>query len=109
MKFGFVAKRRGAWPVNLMCEALGVSRGGFYAWLMRPRSRRSLDDEKLGAQVRTAAGNKLAPTYSTTSSGSTTRGAGIRRLATSVPYSSNKLKKLRSVSTKPAAAQLGRA
>ena len=21
MKFGFVAKHRGAWPVNLMCEA----------------------------------------------------------------------------------------
>ncbi len=50
MKFGFVTKHRGAWPVNLMCEALGVSRGGFYAWLARPRSRRSLDDEKLGAQ-----------------------------------------------------------
>ncbi len=51
MKFGFVAKHRGAWPVNLMCEALGVSRGGFYAWLTRPRSRRSLSDEVLGAQV----------------------------------------------------------
>mgnify|MGYP001185025388 CR=1 FL=1 len=52
MKFGFVAKHRGAWPVNLMCEALGVSRSGFYAWLVRPRSRRSLDDEVLGSQVR---------------------------------------------------------
>lgn len=52
MKFGFVAKHRGACPVNLMCELRGVSRGGFYAWLMRPRSRRSLDDEKLGAQMR---------------------------------------------------------
>ena len=52
MKFGFVAKHRGAWPVNLMCEALGVSRGGFYAWLTRPRSPRSLSDEVLGAQVR---------------------------------------------------------
>ena len=51
MKFGFVAKHRGAWPVNLMCEALGVSRGGFYAWLTRPRSLRSLSDEVLGAQV----------------------------------------------------------
>ena len=51
MKFGFVAKHRGAWPVNLMCEALGVSRGGFYAWLTRPRSQRSLSDEMLGAQV----------------------------------------------------------
>ena len=51
MKFGFVAKHRGAWPVNLMCEALGVSRGGFYAWLARPRSLRNLSDEVLGAQV----------------------------------------------------------
>lgn len=51
MKFGFVAKHRGARPVNLMCEALGVSRGGFYAWLTRPRSQRSLSDEVLGAQV----------------------------------------------------------
>jgi putative transposase len=52
VKFGFVAKHRGAWPVNLMCEALGVSRGGFYAWLTRPRSRRSLSDEALSTQVR---------------------------------------------------------
>ncbi|HHC8922958.1 TPA: IS3 family transposase [Stenotrophomonas maltophilia] len=51
VKFGFVAKHRGAWPANLMCEALGVSRGGFYAWLTRPRSQRSLSDEVLGAQV----------------------------------------------------------
>src|SRR5437879_4978473 len=35
-----------------MCEALGVSRGGFYAWLTRPRSQRSRSDEELGAKVR---------------------------------------------------------
>ena len=52
MKFEFVAKHRGAWPVNLLCEALGVSRSGFYAWLVRPPSRRSQADEVLGAQVR---------------------------------------------------------
>ena len=52
MKFEFVAKHRGAWPVNLMCEALGVSRSGFYAWRSRPPSQRSLDDEVLGVQVR---------------------------------------------------------
>lgn len=52
MKFGFIAKHRGDWPVNLMCEALGVSRGGFYAWLTRLPSHRSRQDEKLGVQVR---------------------------------------------------------
>ena len=51
MKCGFVAKHRGAWPVNLMCEALGISRSGFYVWLDRPRSRRSLEDDVLGARV----------------------------------------------------------
>ncbi|VVE54976.1 IS3 family transposase [Pandoraea fibrosis] len=52
MKFGFMAKHRGIWPVNLMCDALGVSRSGFYAWLSRPPSQRSQDDEVLGERVR---------------------------------------------------------
>ncbi len=52
MKFAFVAKHRGIWPAGWLCGALGVSRGGFYAWLGRPRSRRSRSDEELGAKVR---------------------------------------------------------
>lgn len=52
MKYRFVAKHRGAWPINLMCGTLGVSRSGFYAWLSRPRSQRSLEDEAIGRRVR---------------------------------------------------------
>ena len=52
MKFVFIAKHRGIWPANWMCEALGVSRGGFYAWLTRPRSKRSRENEELGTKVR---------------------------------------------------------
>ena len=33
MKFSFIAKHRGIWPADWICGALGVSRGGFYAWL----------------------------------------------------------------------------
>src|ERR1700739_3056470 len=35
-----------------MSGGVGVSRGGFYSWLTRPRSRRSRSDEDLGAKVR---------------------------------------------------------
>src|SRR6516164_9263725 len=52
MKFGLIAKHRGIWPARWLCEALGVSRGGFYAWLTRPRSQRSRSDEELGVKVR---------------------------------------------------------
>ncbi len=52
MRFDFVAKHRVVWPVGLICEALGVSRSGFYAWLSRPRSLRSQTDEMLGTLVR---------------------------------------------------------
>ncbi|MCK1288982.1 IS3 family transposase [Bradyrhizobium sp. 44] len=52
VKFGFVAKHRRIWPAEWLCEALGVSRGGFYAWLTRPRSERSRTEEELGAKVR---------------------------------------------------------
>jgi putative transposase len=51
MQFGFVAKHRGVWPVRLMCEALGVSRGGFYAWIARPKSRREQLDEAISPHV----------------------------------------------------------
>ena len=52
MKFAFIAKHRAVWPAGWMCVALGVSRGGFYAWLTRPRSVRAGSDEELAGKVR---------------------------------------------------------
>jgi putative transposase len=52
VKFSFIAKHRGIWAVDWMCEALGVSRGGFYAWLKRPPSERRRTNEALSAKVR---------------------------------------------------------
>ena len=52
MMFSFVAKHRGIWPVALICEALGVSRSGFYAWLTREPSDRVRRDVVLTREVR---------------------------------------------------------
>lgn len=52
MKYAFIAKHRGTWPAAWLCEALGVSRGGFHAWLRRPPSQRTRSDEEIGARVR---------------------------------------------------------
>ncbi len=54
MKFGFVAKHRGTWPVDVLCEALGISRSGFYAWRTRPLSQRSRTDAEILVTVRSS-------------------------------------------------------
>lgn len=51
MRFTFIAKHRGIWPVAWLCEALDVSRSGFHAWLNRSPSRRARDDQEIGARV----------------------------------------------------------
>ena len=54
MKFGFIAKHRSVWPVAWQCEALGVSRSGFHAWLNRPRSARALTDDAIMPKLRSS-------------------------------------------------------
>lgn len=47
MTFAFIAKHRSIWPVAWLCEALGVSRSGFHAWLNRSPSQHAQYDETL--------------------------------------------------------------
>ena len=51
MKFGFIAKHRGIWPLSWVCQTLGVTRGGFYLWLKRPQSTRACADAKLSTAI----------------------------------------------------------
>lgn len=41
MRYGFVERHRGRWPVRLMCRVLRVSPGGYYDWRGRPQSIRA--------------------------------------------------------------------
>lgn len=50
-----MAKHRGIWPLSWLCEALDVSRGGYYSWLKRPPSAHDQRDEELLTSVRCAA------------------------------------------------------
>jgi putative transposase len=51
VKFGFIAKHRGIWPLSWLCMTLGVTRGGFYLWLKRPRSTRACVDDELSTAI----------------------------------------------------------
>jgi transposase InsO family protein len=47
MRYDFVERHRGRWPVRLMCPVLAVSPGGYYDWRGRPKSDRSRKCEAL--------------------------------------------------------------
>lgn len=54
MKYAWIERHRHRWPVALLCELLGVSRSGLYAARIRAPAQRTLDDERLVAQIRQA-------------------------------------------------------
>jgi putative transposase len=41
MRFRFIEDRRADYPVTILCDVLGVSPAGYYAWRSRPESPRS--------------------------------------------------------------------
>jgi hypothetical protein len=50
--YRFIAAERASYRVSLMCELLGVSRSGFYAWQRRPVCERAREDERLLELIR---------------------------------------------------------
>lgn len=52
MKYAWIAKHRDSHPVSLLCEVLGVSKSGYYAWLDRSPSPRARRRERIDAAVR---------------------------------------------------------
>jgi putative transposase len=52
MKFAFVAKHRGIWPVAWACKALDVSTSGFHDWLNRKPAKRTLENETVLGLIR---------------------------------------------------------
>jgi putative transposase len=53
-KYAAITADRGRFPVRLMCRALGVSVGGYYASRQRPASAHACTDERLRVEVRAA-------------------------------------------------------
>ena len=52
MIFSFIEQHRAIWPVTVMCDALGVSAQGFYAWRSRPVSEQQQRRDALLVEIR---------------------------------------------------------
>jgi transposase InsO family protein len=49
--FAFIKDHRGEFPVQLMCDVLEVSPGGYYLWLDRPESKRAHRHQELVQKI----------------------------------------------------------
>lgn len=54
MKFELVEAEKARFPIRVLCEVLGVSRSGYYAWKARPPSDRSKEDARLAVEIAAA-------------------------------------------------------
>ena len=54
MRFALVDQAKKDFPVHRLCQVLGVSQSGYFAWKDRPASRRQRDDMVMLANVRSA-------------------------------------------------------
>ena len=52
MKYRVIREHSRRYPIRLMCRALAVSAAGYYAWRMRPESRRVVHNRILLSEIR---------------------------------------------------------
>ena len=52
MRYRFIDAHKKAWPINLMCSVLNVSRSGFYHWAGRVPSRRTQSNRAVDGRIR---------------------------------------------------------
>ena len=54
MRYAFIGRQRPIWPTRALCRVMEVSPSGFYEWLERGPSERSLDNARLLKQIRSS-------------------------------------------------------
>jgi putative transposase len=77
VKFVFIAAEKAVYPVGVLCDVLGVSRSGYYAWSGRPEPARAKSDAQLKAQI-AAVHEKSRSTYGSPRVHAELRGKGVR-------------------------------
>ena len=56
MKYQFIEQQKQEFPIVTMCQVLGVSESGFYAWRKRPACQRQREDAQLTQEIRQVFG-----------------------------------------------------
>jgi putative transposase len=51
VKFDFIRAEKAFYPVEMLCEVLGVSRSGYYAYVKRPLCSRARQDARLSVEI----------------------------------------------------------
>jgi len=66
MRFRFIEDRRADYPIRILCDVLGVSPAGYYAWRARPAHDRRVNRKRAVAPRRPPVEGRDGETVLTT-------------------------------------------